>query len=460
MKSCCIGIAILCSIFSQMTSASDSVSSHAVQRAYEKELLASDCLITPHSVVDLSAPMPGLLEAVHVERSDYVEKGQLVASMASGVEHANVQLARKRAQIDADINLNRINLDYDKRQKGRIDALFQKQAVNIQHKDDADRETKLSTWKLQEARDISEIRALELKRAEEQLALKEVRSSISGFVIKRYRQGGEYIEDQPILRIARLDPLFVEAVLPLSLFGKISAGMQAEIYPETSQDKPLLAEVSLVDRMGDAASGTFGLRLTMPNPNYEVPAGLKCKLKFIAGTRTAKNKPAQTREPTQPSSRIAVGKPTIYQRSLGPITDSEQLTALQARLDSLRIKHSKRTEMYDSFNGYLVLGNDTGTDQLMQEKKKKLEAAGISDVSLIGSEQRRRLVLGFFSSKSHAERHQKKLSTAGIGTYVKPQKIRHQRWWIDMELKGTSNPDRGFLAGLNIQNSDIKLVGR
>jgi membrane fusion protein, multidrug efflux system len=30
----------------------------------------------------------------------------------------------------------------------------------------------------------------------------------------------------------------------------------------------------------DAASGSFGVRLEMPNPDYRLPAGLKCKVVF------------------------------------------------------------------------------------------------------------------------------------------------------------------------------------
>jgi len=30
----------------------------------------------------------------------------------------------------------------------------------------------------------------------------------------------------------------------------------------------------------DAASGTFGVRLRLPNPGYRVPAGVKCKAHF------------------------------------------------------------------------------------------------------------------------------------------------------------------------------------
>ncbi|CAN0204246.1 unnamed protein product [Phaeothamnion confervicola] len=42
------------------------------------------------------------------------------------------------------------------------------------------------------------------------------------------------------------------------------------------------ARVTLVDKVIDAASGTFGVRLELPNPGGRVPAGIKCRVRFSA----------------------------------------------------------------------------------------------------------------------------------------------------------------------------------
>jgi hypothetical protein len=38
--------------------------------------------------------------------------------------------------------------------------------------------------------------------------------------------------------------------------------------------------VVIADRVIDAASGTFSIRLEIPNPKYQLPAGLKCRVLF------------------------------------------------------------------------------------------------------------------------------------------------------------------------------------
>jgi hypothetical protein len=37
----------------------------------------------------------------------------------------------------------------------------------------------------------------------------------------------------------------------------------------------------VVDRVIDGASGTFGVRLDLRNPNGVIPAGAKCNVRFI-----------------------------------------------------------------------------------------------------------------------------------------------------------------------------------
>jgi membrane fusion protein (multidrug efflux system) len=43
-----------------------------------------------------------------------------------------------------------------------------------------------------------------------------------------------------------------------------------------------MANVVIVDRVVDAASGTFGVRLTLSNPSNRLPAGLKCRVRFLS----------------------------------------------------------------------------------------------------------------------------------------------------------------------------------
>jgi multidrug efflux pump subunit AcrA (membrane-fusion protein) len=106
-------------------------------------------------------------------------------------------------------------------------------------------------------------------------------------VVKRYKSPGEYVEDQPVLKIAQDDPLNVEVIAPLSLYGSIRVGMLGEVQPELPVGGKHLAQVTIVDEVIDAASGTFGVRLALPNPQHGLPAGLRCDVRFLTEEASA-----------------------------------------------------------------------------------------------------------------------------------------------------------------------------
>ena len=82
------------------------------------------------------------------------------------------------------------------------------------------------------------------------------------------------------MKLAQLDPLRVEVFAPVTLLGKITVGMEAQVFPEKPVGGTYKATVTVADKVVDAASGTFGVRLELPNKDYVVPAGLKCRVNF------------------------------------------------------------------------------------------------------------------------------------------------------------------------------------
>ncbi|MEQ9640778.1 MAG: efflux RND transporter periplasmic adaptor subunit [Alphaproteobacteria bacterium] len=259
---------------------------------------AVDCVIHPYRVADLSSAVPGVVDEVKVKRSDAVAEGQMVASLDAGLEEATVALAKARAGVTSEVALGQVELEFNLRRKERVDWLYARRTVPFERTDDAKREQDLSAIRLQQARELVAIRKLELRRAQEQLNQKIIMAPFSGFVLEVFRAKGEYVEGQPILRLAQLDPLRVEAIVPVAFFGRIKVGSEAEIVPELATAQSLRGTVEVVDRIADAASGTFGVRLTLTNPEHRLPAGLKCELKFIAPITSAA-KPADGRRTSQ-----------------------------------------------------------------------------------------------------------------------------------------------------------------
>ena len=82
------------------------------------------------------------------------------------------------------------------------------------------------------------------------------------------------------MKLAQIHPLYVEVIMAVANLGLVKVGMEAAVRPESPVGGLYKAKVIVVDRVVDAASGTFGVRLELPNPDYRLLPGLKCKVMF------------------------------------------------------------------------------------------------------------------------------------------------------------------------------------
>lgn len=248
--------------------------------AEEQAFPTVDCVISPSKVVEISAAVPGVVETLHVDRSFSVTKGQLLVELKADVEKASVDLAQARTQMTSGLSAEQVNLKYDRIQSNRINELNEKQLASIKNVDEAKRIQQVTYWRLRQAEENLKLREYELARAQAQLEEKRIYSTINGVVAERYKNEGEYVEDQPVFRLIQLNPLHIDAVFPMEYYSRIQEGMTAKIFPEVDQERGYPVKVELVDALGDAASGTFGVRLVLDNADYKLPAGLKCFLQI------------------------------------------------------------------------------------------------------------------------------------------------------------------------------------
>jgi RND family efflux transporter MFP subunit len=240
-----------------------------------------DCLMQPREVVTVSAALEGVLEQVAVDRGDTVEKGAVLAMLESSLERNMVAMARARAEQDFVIKSNQVRVDFGARRFSRTDEMFKKSLVPLKELDEAETAKILAEYDLVEANERKRLADLDLERAQAALELRTIRSPITGVVIERLRHPGELASrEHPVVRIARLDPLRVEVFVPIALYGRITPGQRTVVVPEAPLNRPLEATVTVVDKVADAASGTFGVRLEIANPGNRVPGGLKCKVRL------------------------------------------------------------------------------------------------------------------------------------------------------------------------------------
>jgi len=244
-----------------------------------------DCLVQARETVAISSPVPGYIERVAVDRGDLVRGSMVIVQLEASLERAAVAVARARVEQESAMLSAKVRLDFGVRRYDRTIDMYKKELVPLKEMDEAETAKILAEHGVLEVRENMRVAQLELERAEAALALRTIRSPFTGIVTDRLLSPGELVDKAPILKLARIDPLRVEVFVPVAMLGRIGVGSRATVIPEAPLNTPLEASVTVVDRVVDAASGTFGVRLEMPNPDNRLPAGLKCKARFGASGR-------------------------------------------------------------------------------------------------------------------------------------------------------------------------------
>jgi len=243
-----------------------------------------DCLIEARQQVDIRSPVDAVVESVLIQRGDFVKRGQVIATLESGPERAALELAKSRFAMQGELKAAEARLDLAQKKMIRAEELYKQNFVSVNARDEAEAEYQFSSEQLRQARENQKLAELEVKRSEEVLAMRTIRSPLTGVVVDVPQKPGEFASSDakdPIAKLAEIDPLNVEVILPVALYGKVKMGQRAQVVPEQPVGGRYEAAVKVVDRVIDAASGTFGVRLQLPNPGNRVPAGVKCRVKFL-----------------------------------------------------------------------------------------------------------------------------------------------------------------------------------
>ncbi len=235
------------------------------------------CLIEPDQVADVGSAVTGIIEKLNVALGERVEAGQSVVILRADVERANANAATLRTQMDAEVKAAAANLELARQKVLRTQQLVAKDFVSQQALDQANAEMEVAAQKHLLARSQQRIYGQEQAMAQAQLGLRTLRSPINGIVVERYSNVGERVEDRPVMRVANIDPLRVSLMVPITQYGQVKLGDHLAIHPDLPGVGTVSATVQYVDKVVDAASNTFRVRLTLPNPDHRLPAGLRCK---------------------------------------------------------------------------------------------------------------------------------------------------------------------------------------
>ena len=117
------------------------------------ESLEFDCLLEPKRTVIHAAPVIGVVAEVLVERGDVVSKGQLLATLESGVEEAGVAVARARRDANAELRGSEARRDFERRRLASNEQLHLEGVVSDLQYDEIESNLLLAEASVTQARE-------------------------------------------------------------------------------------------------------------------------------------------------------------------------------------------------------------------------------------------------------------------------------------------------------------------
>ncbi|HEY8879870.1 MAG TPA: efflux RND transporter periplasmic adaptor subunit [Roseateles sp.] len=243
-----------------------------------------DCMIEPAQTVEIRSPVVGILERVHAGRGEPIRQGQVLVSIESSVEASAAESAKARADAQGQAELARAKVGALREKARRLQDLLAEEFVSAQAVEDAQAELKLAEAELKTATENNAIARLDHRQAVDQLRRRQILAPFSGVVVDQYLYPGALMDSsdtkKPVLKIAQTHPLKVQALLPVKAFTQVKPGQIVSVTPEAPFGKSIQARVRTVDRVVDAAAGTFGVVAEIDNAKGELPAGLRCRVKL------------------------------------------------------------------------------------------------------------------------------------------------------------------------------------
>ncbi len=245
----------------------------------------STCLVKPRQIVQIGSPVFGLIAGVFVDRGDAVRQGQLLAKLDTSVEEAQVALDRFRASNTTAMDAARTEMQWNQRELARRQQLVGNMFSKANEVDEIVTKIEQAKIAMRRAEADQRTASLEAERSEAQLRLKLVRSPLNGVVTEIKLMPGEFIHEQStIMTIAQIDPLHIDLVVPADKYGAVRVGLIADLYLASPVNITLPAKVDAIDPVIDPASDTFRIRLSLPNPGNNIPAGVRCSVRLPDNT--------------------------------------------------------------------------------------------------------------------------------------------------------------------------------
>jgi len=229
----------------------------------------------PSLEVTVGSRVDGLVAEVLVEEGQAVKAGHVLVRLDTTIEKIDVELSRIRAEGSKQVQA----MDLIERQKtaelARCKILLDKGSVTGVEYEQMQLALEVARLNVEIAKAEQRAAVLRYQRDLARLAERDIKAPVDGVVTRLWKDPGEAVERlEKVAELVQLDPLEVVLNLPVATRGRYAAGRKARVRVAGTEAWQQ-ATVKMVDPVVDFASGTYRLKVRLPNPGGKLQAGLR-----------------------------------------------------------------------------------------------------------------------------------------------------------------------------------------
>lgn len=241
--------------------------------------------LAPRARVGVKPRVPGALERVLVEIGAAVREGQTIATLDrreidAQADAATAAVAVAKAGVDAaEASLSSADTELE-----RANNLFEKGALPRQRLDAADTARKAAAAQRELARaSLAQAEAAQ-RRAREVQRDTTLTSPVAGHVVERNYDPGAIPGDAPVVVIADLRTLKLEAGVSELDTGKLKVGMPADIVVQARPGEHFRGEIAAIAPEVDERNRHFRIEIRVVNTDATLLSGMYATARIVTAS--------------------------------------------------------------------------------------------------------------------------------------------------------------------------------
>lgn len=241
--------------------------------------------LAPRSRVPVKPRLPGTLERVLVDIGDRVKEGQVIATVDrreidAQADAATAAVAVAKAGLEnAEATLANAVLERE-----RAQTLFDKGALPRQRLDAAETARRAAVAQ----RDLAQASLAQAeatsRRSREVQRDATITAPVTGFIVERNYDAGATPGDLPVVVVADLRQMRLEAGVSELEAGRLRVGMKARVSVQAKPGETFHGELAAIAPEVDDKNRHFKIEVRVPNESAALLSGMYASVRIIDGT--------------------------------------------------------------------------------------------------------------------------------------------------------------------------------